>query len=257
MINADKIKKYLSRPLPIKLLDVTDSTNAEARRMAEKGDFSEMLIIAKKQTAGRGRMGRSFYSDGGGLYMSLLLKPNLSPDAVTRLTTAAAASVVRAIRTVTGIEAGIKWVNDIFLNGRKICGILTEGKVLPSGKLEYAVLGIGINLTLPEGGFPREICEIAGHLFKEIPKNAANRLAAEVVNEFYRIYGNGLDPHDYIDEYRAASLVIGKEVIVTKIIGGEKKCGVVKHIDDEFRLVFVYPDGSEEFLSSGEITMHS
>lgn len=257
MISADEIKKHLLVPLPVRMLDTVDSTNSEARRIAENGDFSELLIVAKRQTAGRGRMGRCFYSEGGGLYMSLLLKPDLSSDAVTRITTAAAVSVVRAIRTVTGLNAGIKWVNDIFLNGRKICGILTEGKMLSSGKPQYAVLGIGVNLTPPKGGFPDELSEIAGCLFEKITEDCAGRLAAEIVNEFYRIYGSGLHPSDYIDEYRSASFVIGQEVIVTKIVGGESKRGTVKYIDDDFRLSVQYADGSEELLSGGEITMHS
>ncbi len=257
MIHESEIRKYLEKSLPIVLFDVVDSTNSEARRMAENGNSGEALIIAKRQTAGRGRLARSFYSDGGGLYMSLLLRPDLSPEAVTRITTAAAVAVVRAIGTVTGIETGIKWVNDIFLGGRKICGILTEGKALPSGKLEYAALGIGMNLTLPQGGFPDEISQIAGALFEKIPVGTANRLAAEIINEFYRIYEKGLNPEDYIGDYRKFSCIIGKEVTVTKIIGGEKKTATVLSIDNEFRLVVRYTDGSGDHLSTGEITMHS
>lgn len=257
MINEFEIRKHLKKALPITVLDVTDSTNSEARRLAESGNFGETLIIAKRQTTGRGRLGRSFYSEDGGLYMSLLLKPDLTPEAVTRVTTAAAVSVVRAVTVVTGIETGIKWVNDIFLNGRKICGILTEGKALSSGKLEYAVLGIGINLTAPQGGFPAEISQTAGALFGEIPAGVADRLAAGIINEFYRIYENGLNPADYIDDYRKFSCIIGKEVTVTKIIDGEKKVATVLSIDGDFRLSVRYADGSEDILSTGEITMHS
>ncbi len=257
MISENELKKYLLPHLTVRLLDVIDSTNSEARRIVASGDFSETLIIAENQTAGRGRMGRTFFSNSGGLYMSILLKPDLSADAATRITTAAAVAVVRAIRTITGIKADIKWVNDIYLDGKKICGILTESLSSPSGKLQFAVLGIGVNLTLPTGGFPDEISNTAGYLYEDIPENAENRLAAEVVNEFYRIYNNGLDPHGYIDDYRRFSCIIGKEVTVTKIIDGEKKWGIVKHIDDEFRLVVLYPDGSEELFTTGEITMHS
>lgn len=255
MINEKIIKDNLRYKIPVHILAEVDSTNRYAKSLAENSDFTEALVIARRQTAGRGRMGRSFYSEGGGLYMSLLLKPDFPCHKAIHITTAAAVAVTRAIRHISGTDCQIKWVNDIFLNDRKICGILTEAKSGEDGGFEYAVLGIGLNLTLPEGGFPTEIAHIAGALFEQMSDDTGSILAAEIVNEFYSLYRSGLNASDYIGEYRECSCIIGRDILVSKHIGGEAFSAVAEFIDDDFRLSVKYPDGSRELLSSGEVSV--
>ena len=127
------------------------------------------MLVAESQTAGRGRLGRSFHSPvGTGLYMSILLRPTFSAERALFITTAAAVAVCRAIEQETGLKPQIKWVNDIYLHEKKICGILTESSINFETKgLKWAVLGIGLNLSEPEGGFPEEIRSVAGALFAE------------------------------------------------------------------------------------------
>lgn len=257
MINEQSIKKYLKIPLAVKILEQTESTNSDARKLTENPDFDETLIIAKEQTNGRGRMGRSFFSPSGGLYMSLLLKPDFSADKTVHITTAAAVSVIRAISKVFKIESSIKWVNDIYFRDKKVCGILTEAKISSLGKTDFAILGIGINITKPVGGFPKEIENIAGELISQIHNDEDCRLAAEIVNEFYSLYKRGLCSDDYIEEYRLHSFILGKSISVTKIINGESRIATAINIDDNFRLTVRYDDGSFETLESGEVTINA
>ena len=162
-LSAPGIRKYLKgacRELPITVVEETQSTNTALRALAEAGAPEGTVYIAQSQTGGRGRMGRSFFSPAGtGLYLSLLLRPTTwEPARAAQLTAAAAAAMCEAIREVTGKEPGIKWVNDLLLDGKKVCGILTEASFsMESGVLEYAVLGLGVNVYPPEGGFPKEL----------------------------------------------------------------------------------------------------
>ncbi|MBO5929451.1 MAG: biotin--[acetyl-CoA-carboxylase] ligase, partial [Clostridia bacterium] len=142
-----------------------DSTNTELCRLAREGAPEGTVIFADEQQKGRGRRGHTFFSPLSGLYMSLLLRPQAEVSPL-HITTAAAVAVAEAIEQLTGIPAGIKWVNDIYCNGKKVCGILTEGAFFPgSAQLQYAVLGIGINVGLME--FPEELREIATSVSNE------------------------------------------------------------------------------------------
>ena len=138
---------------------VLPSTNDTVKALAAEGAPEGVVVLAEAQTAGKGRMRRQFFSpDGTGIYMSILLRPKLAAEDALFITTAAAAAVADAIEAATGENAGIKWVNDVYLRGLKVCGILTEGALgLEEGNLEYAVLGIGINAIAPQNGFPEEI----------------------------------------------------------------------------------------------------
>ncbi len=150
-------------------------------------------------------------------------------------------------------KALIKWVNDIYIEGRKVSGILTEASFgLENGLLEYAVLGIGINVYEPEGGFPSEIEDIAKAVFDTAQNDGKNHLAAEFLNHFMRYYRAG-EQADYVQEYRKRSLVIGRKIQV--IANGTVKNAVACGIDDDCRLLVRYEDGSEESLSSGEISV--
>ncbi|MBE6870405.1 MAG: biotin--[acetyl-CoA-carboxylase] ligase [Ruminococcaceae bacterium] len=230
------------------------STNTVLREQAEKGAEHGSVFVASSQSAGRGRMGRSFFSpDDTGIYMSILLRPSFDAEKASLITCAAAVAVCKAIEKVCGADVRIKWVNDIFLGGKKVCGILTEASFsMESGKLEYAVLGIGINVYKPEGGFPCEIESIAGYIAEKREKKLRSRLTAQIINEFFSIYGE-YEAFDFVDEYKARSFVIGKKV---KIIRGDTvKNATVTDIDGKCRLLVEYENGEKDALSSGEISI--
>ena len=163
------VERYLKATgLRIQVVDRVDSTNSAMKRMAAEGAPHGSVLIANEQSAGRGRMGRSFYSPPGtGIYMSLLLRPHTDAQRATLVTASAAVAVAEAIEQLAGEPVQIKWVNDIFLDDKKISGILTEAAFgLESGVPEYVVVGVGINACAPEGGFPPELAEIAGSLWQ-------------------------------------------------------------------------------------------
>ena len=255
-LSAPGIRKYLKdacRELPITVVEETQSTNTALRAMAEAGAPEGTVYIAQSQTGGRGRMGRSFFSPAGtGLYLSLLLRPTAwEPTRAAQLTAAAAAAMCEAIRQVTGKEPGIKWVNDLLLDGKKICGILTEASFsMESGVLEYAVLGLGVNVYLPEGGFPGQLREIAGAVLDIPGEDVRNRIAGEFLNRFLEGYEHPEDRH-FLDVYRRRSIAVGREVTV--LSGGWERRAFAFGLDDDCRLLVRYPDGTEQALSYGEI----
>lgn len=223
-----------------------DSTNSQAKRMASK-EKEDILIIAERQTAGRGRMGRSFYSDEGGIYMSLLLHPSFSGEEANKITVMAAVAVSRAIEKTFSISPKIKWVNDIFVGNKKVCGILTEGAF---GKEKdtpcYAVLGVGINLFEPKGGFPEDIKDIAGAILKKDGDFDKEILIDAFLECFYDIYSGG----EYMTEYKSRSNVLGKKIEYIK--NGEIKKAEALDITDKGLLKVKDEFGISE-LSSGEI----
>ena len=213
------------------------------------------MVLANEQTAGRGRSSRSFFSPKDtGIYMSLLLRPgNYSAKQAVRITTMAAVAICEAIEAVSDEKAEIKWVNDIFVRGKKVCGILTEGSFnLESGLLDYAVLGVGINIYQPKDGFPDELSSIAGSVFQKKQNDVKNRLAATFLNRFYNYY-SAADQTDYVEQYRNRSFVIGKQVALMSL--NESKKAIVVGIDNECRLLVKFPDGTEDCYSSGEISI--
>ena len=258
ILSPQGIQKYLEAPcadLRIQVVPRADSTNALVREKANAGEKEGFTLIANEQTAGRGRMGRSFYSpEGTGAYLSLLLRPDRCPAGqAVRITTTAAAAMCQAIESVCGEKPGIKWVNDIFVRGRKVCGILTEGSFgLESGLLEYAVLGVGINVYEPEGGFPAPLADVAGALLDHRADDFKNRLVAAFLNRLMAFYRSG-DPAAALEAYRHYSLVVGREVTVHAASGDRR--ALVLGIDDECHLDLRYDDGTEANLSCGEISV--
>ena len=245
----------------LKLFSVIDSTNTALVAAGRKGAAEGTVYIAEEQTAGKGRMGRSFYSPRGtGLYISVLLRPSIPAKDALYITTMAAVAGSRAAekaRQHFGYEAlpvQIKWVNDLFIRDRKFVGILTEADYdVETGGLSQAVLGIGFDLCPPEGGWPEEIAASAGSLFeKKQPVGARALLAAFFLNEFYSLY-TALPDHSFVAEYRARSLALGRKVEVlrdTEVLYTARAVDV----DDACSLV-VLPDGASEpvTLSSGEV----
>lgn len=258
ILSAQGIRKYLHprwREIEISVLDSTPSTNTVVREKAAAGAAEGCFVLANEQTQGRGRMGRSFFSPPGtGIYMSLLLRPqNWGAEQAVRITTMAAAAMCEAIDDLSGETTQIKWVNDIFLHGRKVCGILTEGSFnLENGMLDYAVLGLGLNLYPPQGGFPEELKTIAGSILREPKSDARNVLAAGFLNHFLEYYYR-ISDRDHVERYREKSFVIGRAVTI--LSGKESRKAVATGIDDQCRLLVKYENGEEGICSSGEISL--
>lgn len=241
--------------LSLEVLPVAGSTNALVREKALLGAPEGCVVIANCQTSGRGRLGRTFFSPPDtGIYLSLLLRPQgLSPAHGVKLTTMAAVAAAQALEAVSGRETGIKWVNDIFMDGKKVCGILTEASFdLESGCLEYVILGVGINAYLPEDGFPPEIAHTAGAVFADPQDNGKNRLAAAFLSRFLEAYHAGMDGA-YSEIYRAKSLVIGKEIDV--ITPNSRQSAVALDVDRDCHLIVRYTDGTIQALSSAEVSI--
>lgn len=258
ILSAQGIRKYLRPDIPgsdITVLPVVSSTNALVREKAAAGAAEGCMILANEQTSGRGRLGRNFFSPRDtGIYMSLLLRPDhYSADQAVRITTMAAVAMCEAIEAVSDEKAEIKWVNDIYVRGKKVCGILTEGSFnLENGLLEYAVLGLGINLYRPADGFPEEINDIASYILQTRQDDAKNRIVSEFLNRFY-FYYRETDRMNYVSQYQKRSFVVGKEV---SLLSADKtRNALVLGIDDQCRLLVRYADGTEDCYSSGEISI--
>ena len=256
ILSPQGIRRFLKpeyRDLDLTVLPTAPSTNALVREKANQGCPEGCVIVACEQTDGRGRYGRQFFSPvDSGVYLSLLLRPTAySPQQATCLTAAAAAAMCQAIEAVTGQQPGIKWVNDIFLHGKKVCGILTEAAVgLETGTLNYMVLGAGVNLYPPVKGFPEEIQSIAGSVLERSCPEAKNRLVGEFLNRFWDFYSHP-ECRAYLEDYRARSLAIGRNVTV--LSAGKAVSAYAYGIDDDFRLLVRYENGDTEALSYGEI----
>lgn len=239
--------------LRLQVAPTVTSTNAVVRQQAAAGAEEGYTLIANCQTAGRGRLGRNFFSPAGtGLYLSLLLRPRTG-EQVAGLTTMAAVAACEAIEEVSGRRPGIKWVNDIFMDGKKVSGILTEASLdLENEKIHFIVLGIGINVYPPEGGFPDTLAQTAGAVFSRPAKDAKNHLAAAFLNHFMKAYTAG-SPADYVKKYRERSLAIGRRIRVLQPSGSRD--AVALDVDDQCRLLVRYEDGQTGCLSSGEISI--
>lgn len=259
LLTENGIRKYLdsSLNLQIEVMAVTPSTNSLLRERANAGEGEGCVILANEQTKGRGRLGREFYSPpDSGIYMSLLLRPQeMQPSQAVRLTTMAAVAACDAIEEVSGRETGIKWVNDIFIDGKKVSGILTEAAMnLESGSMDYIILGIGLNVYEPEYGFPGELRNIAGSILKHHENDGKNRIAAAFLNHFMKYYTNR-DDLTYTDKYREKSFVIGKEINI--ISPTESKVAYALDVDRDCRLIVRYQDGTIAPLSSSEISIRT
>lgn len=256
ILQAGKINELLgplSNALYINVERTVTSTNILLKEKAALGAPEGTVLIASSQTSGRGRFARKFYSpENSGIYMSILLRPRMPAENAVLITTAAAAAVAVAAENLSGKKTEIKWVNDVLINGKKICGILTEAALdVESGSLDYAVLGIGINAYTPSGGFPEEIKNIAGAVFEQKAAGLRNRLAAEVLKSFYGFYST-LEGRGFLEEYRRRSAVIGKRISVISRDGAVFATAL--GIDENCRLQVKYDDGRTAALSSGEIS---
>ncbi len=259
VLSEQGIRRCLCTPQEqwhLQVYNTITSTNTVLKELSHDGAPEFTVLVAAQQTAGRGRMNRAFYSPAvTGLYLSILLRPVMKAEEALFITTAAAVAVARAVEELSGKSTGIKWVNDVFLDGRKICGILTEASLdMESGRLECAICGIGVNLCDPEGGFPEELQGIAGSVFggESLPADARNRLAAGILNHFSEYY-RSLSARPFFDEYVRRSIVVGREITV---LGRDKpRRAHALAIDRNCNLRVRYEDGTEGVLSSGEISI--
>ena len=203
-------------------------------------------------------MGRSFYSPAGtGLYLSLMLRPAMRAEEAVRLTACAAVAAAETIEELSGRETRIKWVNDILVDGRKVCGILTEASVdCENGMMNYVIIGLGVNLRDPEGGFPEELQSIAGAAFEaeQIPELRC-RLAAGILD---RLAAYAVKPSDpaVFEAYRCRSLVLGKAITVLAAAKDPVPAEVLDLMGD-YSLLVRYVDGSTGRLNSGEVSVRS
>lgn len=232
--------------------DQLDSTNRLAHELAKNGAPEGTVVTAQTQTSGRGRRGRSFFSPGGtGLYMSLILRPSLPPQELLLVTTAAAVAVARAAETLTGETMQIKWVNDVYRQGKKVAGILTEGAV-DGDSVTYAILGIGVNVAPPAEGFPADIAHKAGALF-DMPCDKRDELCALILQQF-EVYYTALTDKAFLEDYRRRSLLDGKTVQLLSVDDFPTESATVLGIDDDFALVVQTKDGIRH-LTSGDVSI--
>ncbi len=272
-LREDDIKKELPlkyRTLPITVYPVIGSTNTAAIEYA-KGlkttPDTPLVFLANEQTAGRGRLGRTFISPpGDGIYLSILVPISLLPrdkengaPSPTAITTYAATVMIKALSNLTPLTPVIKWVNDIYVGGRKLAGILTQGVLSCGGSIEYAVMGVGINVYGKE--LPKEIENIATTLERELllcgeGKKAAvptrERLAAKIIELFI----DNLDTvgtKEAAEEYRHSSYLIGKDINVIKV--DRTYPAYIEGINDNCELILRLADGSQEVLATGEVSI--
>lgn len=237
--------------------ETLDSTNTLAKALALQGAAHGTVIIAGQQTGGRGRMGRSFHSPAGtGLYLSAILRPGCEASELMHLTCAAAVAVCDAVEAVTGLQAGIKWINDLVCNSRKVAGILTELVLAPgTATVDAAIIGIGINCSQSEEDFPEELRSIAGSLSMVAGKDISPAaVAAGVITQLCRISPQIISEKDRImDRYRSQCITIGKEVSVHRF--DTLRHGRAAGVDSDGGLLVEFPDGKTESVSSGEASI--
>lgn len=242
-----------------------DSTNLYAKKLlAASPRLDKRVIIAEHQTAGRGRMGRTFYSpDKTGIYLSAIYSPANPITNPAKITAFSAVAVCRAIKKLYGIETKIKWINDIFYKDKKICGILTEGFTnFETSLIESAIIGIGINIEENKEAFPEEVKKIAGAIFSNNTDTLNTHvsrceLAAEVSVQLFKILEEA--PEAVFKEYKELSFLLGKTITVYPVIGDEKSSYKAKavDIDENASLIVELSDGSRKSLFSGEVSLKS
>lgn len=258
-LSVNELQAYLGeeRMQSVMCLDSVDSTNNKIRDLALSGAPDGQLVIANEQYNGRGRRGRDFVSPKDkGVYLSMLFRPDSLPADIVEITAWTAVAVNNAIQSVCGMRAGIKWVNDLIFNQRKVCGILTEMSVeSESGYVQYIIIGIGMNVNEVETDFPQELRDTATSLSMETNAEYARaQLAAEIIKELDALRSAWpQEKQSFLELYKRDNITIGKEISIVR--SSEIKEGMAVSIGEDFSLNVCYKDGSRENLSSGEISI--
>ena len=247
ILSCAAVKSKMKNKIDVIYYPETDSTNNRAKSLINSGLCRETLIVANKQSAGRGRQGKSFYSPADtGIYMSLIVFPNAPLQSAVSSTTAAAVAVCRAIERLCDVKVQIKWVNDVYAGNEKICGILTEAVTdFETQTVSAVVIGVGINVTTSE--FPQDV-ENAGSLCINVKRSA---IAAAVADELLKVFNTPCS--DFIEYYRSHSMIIGKNIVFIK--NGEKRNARALSIDENGGLEVMLENGGTTVLRSGEITI--
>ncbi|MGI6029464.1 MAG: biotin--[acetyl-CoA-carboxylase] ligase [Candidatus Heteroscillospira sp.] len=236
------------RDMDIRVLEETGSTNNECKRLISGGISGYTLVAAERQTAGKGRLGRSFFSPEGSVYMSLAFRVDAEIADAVKLTTAASVAVARAVESLTDYRPAIKWVNDVYLDGKKICGILTEGVTdMESGRVRHMVIGIGLNCGSEP--FPPELRDVAASIDRG--NVSRSRFIAAITTELV----NCIEGAPFMDDYRARSCVLGKRIKCIR--NGAVTPAEAIAIDDDGALIVRLEDGREERLNTGEISVRT
>ena len=239
----------------VEYLESVDSTNTYAKLLAQDRDVTEYVVVSDLQTDGRGRMGRSFYSPSkNGVYMSFILRPNLALQDTQLLTIAAAVAVVQSIKQLYDVDVDIKWLNDIYSNKRKLCGILTEGEiVLESSSYRYLILGLGINVYT-DSQLPESIQSIYTALDAVVSQPIdRNQLVGAIINNFYDIYQGIPQNRDaLLHEYKASSIVLGEVVHVNN---DPNQSFTAIDIDDHGYLIVEDDEHNRHILNAGEVSI--
>ncbi|MDE5990786.1 MAG: biotin--[acetyl-CoA-carboxylase] ligase [Clostridia bacterium] len=253
-LGADLGERF--KDIDVIALKSTSSTNAEAMTRLMNGKITHgTLIVADEQSQGRGRMGKSFFSPKSGIYMSVCLCKSIENlSDVMVITPAAAVAVRRSIAKFTDLDAKIKWVNDIYIGKKKVCGILTQADIdFESGKAGSFIVGIGVNFINQD--FPDDIKDKACSLFESQPAHVTrSQMIAEIYSQLMALTED-LKDRSFMQEYKQYSLVVGKDITYT--LSGQEKIGKVIDIDNDGGLVVIEEDGSQRKLTCGEISIRS
>lgn len=252
ILSEEIISKKINKKYNIIIFDKIDSTNNYAKNTNNSDLKIPTIIIANEQTSGRGRVGKTFFSPKDtGLYMSIVFSPQKKINELDLLTITAAVSVCEAIINTTSLPAKIKWVNDIFIENKKICGILTEAvNNYQTGKVDKLIIGIGVNVNNPHNKFPENIADTASAI--NSPNTDRNNLCAKIVNLFDKYYSEN-NREKIIEKYKKYSLVINKRIKYTK--NNKEYYAIVKNINNFGNLEVINDDNTEETLKSGEISI--
>jgi BirA family biotin operon repressor/biotin-[acetyl-CoA-carboxylase] ligase len=231
------------------------STNDVAKEIAGKSSEGKLAISAEMQTRGKGRAGRSWFSPKGGLWLSIVLRPAIGPKEALRFTFVASLAVAKTIRAMFGLEAGVKWPNDVLVNGRKICGILTETKTR-NYKVDFVVVGIGINANIELQSFPQDIRESATSLLHELGfKTKLERLTENLLRNFEYYYMNVQSGKwsGLLQEWKSTAPFLGKKVHISSSKG--VLVGKAQDVDDDGALVIALDDGTTKRIVFGDIRL--
>jgi BirA family biotin operon repressor/biotin-[acetyl-CoA-carboxylase] ligase len=240
----------------ISCYETLPSTNNEARKLAAQGAAEGTVLIADHQTAGRGRLGRSFCSPAAaGIYMSVILRPYCPPAELMHLTCAVGVAVCDAVEEVLEVRPGLKWINDLVWEGKKLGGILTELAIDPkTGFVESAIIGIGLNCSESPGDFPPPLDEIACSLSMVTGKSVDRwHVAAGIIEKLYEMHSKLFRRAELMDRYRRSCVTLGKEVLVIR--GDVRRPGKALSIGDDGSLLVAYEDGQTEPVNSGEVSI--
>ena len=252
-LNSQKINNLLHKKLNIEIRDVVTSTNTLLKD--DSNEFSNCdVLIANHQTLGRGRCGKSFYSpEDTGIYFSLKIKSHFDYETIKLITPLCAVAMSEAIQSATNKKTQTKWINDIVVDDKKICGILCESILdKKTNSVNGIIVGVGINVYAPKNGFGDDLKLIAGHLTDTKTENLKNTIVAGFINNFFE-YFNKIHETVYYEDYKKRCFILNKEIDVIKQDG--IKSAIATDIDKSFGLIVTYKDGTQEILNSGEISI--